>query len=173
MKIDKTGWAWCIPLHNGTHSIGIVMHEQTSRIKKASGAGGLEAHYMEQLELAPGVKGLIGENGKFVAGSTRSTSDYSYHATGYCGDHYRLIGDAAGTFICTRGKGQNTDADAFMQAFVDPLFSSGVHLAMTGALSAASTILGSMKGEVSEAEAQAWHDAKIGICQTRLVFLVD
>ena len=52
-------------------------------------------------------------------------------------------------------------------AFVDPLFSSGVHVAMTGALSAASTILGSMNGQVSEDEARNWHDAKIGICQTR------
>jgi len=52
-------------------------------------------------------------------------------------------------------------------AFVDPLFSSGVHVAMTSALSAASTILGSMNGQVSEDEAQNWHDAKIGICQTR------
>ncbi len=58
-------------------------------------------------------------------------------------------------------------ADAGFEAFVDPLFSSGVHVAMTGALSAASTILGSMKGQVTEVEAQAWHDAKIGICQTR------
>lgn len=41
---------------------------------------------------------------------------------------------------------------------------------MTGALAAAATILGSLKGQVTEKEAQHWHDAKIGICQTRYSF---
>jgi len=149
---DKTGWAWCIPLHNGTHSIGVVMHLDTSNRKKAEGPNKLEDHYLSQLKLAPGVCDLIGETGKYVQGSVRSTSDFSYHATAYSGDHYRLTGDAA--------------------AFVDPLFSSGVHVAMTSALSAASTILGSMNGQVSEDEAQNWHDAKIGICQTRFLLVV-
>ncbi|KAF8523372.1 FAD/NAD-binding domain-containing protein [Hysterangium stoloniferum] len=149
---DKRGWAWLIPLHNGTTSIGVVMHQDTSNRKKSEGPSGLEAHYLEQLKLAPDLMKLIGEKGTYVPGSVRSTADYSYHATSYSGNHYRLIGDAA--------------------AFVDPLFSSGVHIAMTGALSAAGTILGSMKGEVSELEAQNWHDAKIGICQTRFLMVV-
>lgn len=38
---------------------------------------------------------------------------------------------------------------------------------MTGALSAAATICGSMKKEVEEGEAQLWHDAKVGISHTR------
>jgi len=65
----------------------------------------------------------------------------------YSGDHFRIVGDAG--------------------AFVDPLFSSGVHAALTSGLSAALTILGSMKGQVTEAEAQAWHDTKVGIVQSR------
>nr|A0A0U3C228.1 RecName: Full=Flavin-dependent halogenase armH5 [Armillaria mellea]ALT31852.1 ArmH5 [Armillaria mellea] len=149
---DREGWAWLIPLHNGTTSIGVVMHQDTSNRKKAEGPSGLEQHYLSQLKLAPGVQDLIGSKGSYVPGSVKSTADYSYHATEYSGDHYRIIGDAA--------------------AFVDPLFSSGVHVAMTGALSAASTILGSMKGQVTEVEAQAWHDAKIGICQTRFLLVV-
>jgi flavin-dependent dehydrogenase len=66
---------------------------------------------------------------------------------------------------------EETLSDAQSTAFVDPLFSSGVHIAMTGALSAACTILSSMKNQVTEMEGQAWHDAKIGICQTRYVNL--
>ena len=73
------------------------MHQDISNQKKAAAAEkGLEAHYLEQLKLAPGVQDLIGENGTYVQGSVRSTADYSYHATSYSGDHYRLIGDAAG-----------------------------------------------------------------------------
>ncbi|KXN84312.1 Tryptophan 2-halogenase [Leucoagaricus sp. SymC.cos] len=149
---DKRGWAWFIPLHNGMTSIGVVMHQETSNQKKAAGPSGLEAHYLEQLKLAPGVLGRIGDKGIYIPGSLQSTADYSYHATSYSGDHYRIIGDAA--------------------AFVDPLFSSGVHIGMTGALSAACTILGSMKGQVTEDEARAWHDAKIGISQTRFLLVV-
>ncbi|CCM02243.1 uncharacterized protein FIBRA_04324 [Fibroporia radiculosa] len=149
---DRSGWAWVIPLPQGITSIGIVMHQETSNKKKAQCKGGLVDHYMEQLKLCPGVQTFIGEKGEFIEGSTRSTSDYSYHATAYSGDHFRIIGDAA--------------------AFIDPLFSSGVHIALTGALSAACTILGVRKGQVTEVEAQAWHDAKIGICQTRFLMVV-
>ncbi|KAJ4469986.1 hypothetical protein C8J55DRAFT_537748 [Lentinula edodes] len=149
---DKLGWAWLIPLHNGMTSIGVVMHEETSKSKRLGQLNSLKNHYFQQLELAPGVQALIGTKGYFVNGSIKMTSDYSYHATSYSGDHYRIIGDAA--------------------AFVDPLFSSGVHSAMTGALSAVSTILGSMKGQVAELEAQAWHDAKVGVCQTRFLLIV-
>ncbi|KAJ7595788.1 FAD/NAD-binding domain-containing protein [Mycena floridula] len=149
---DKLGWSWTIPLHNGTTSIGVVMHQDSSNLKKAQNPGSLTDHYLEQLKLCPGAMDLIGEKGVFVEGSIKATSDFSYHATAYSGDHYRIIGDAA--------------------AFVDPLFSSGVHVAMTGALSAASTILGSINGQVTEQEAQNWHDAKIGICQTRFLLVV-
>jgi flavine halogenase len=162
---DKTGWSWLIPLHNGTTSIGVVMHQDTSNKKKSEGPSGLEQHYLEQLKLAPGLQALIGEKGTYVSGSVKSTADFSYHATDYSGDHYRIVGDAAGKHINASCPSRSLIFSA--PAFVDPLFSSGVHVAMTGALSAASTILGSMKGQVTETEARNWHDAKVGICQTR------
>jgi hypothetical protein len=80
------------------------MHQDTSNRKKKEGPGKLEDHYMSQLKLAPGVMDMIGENGDFVAGSIKATSDYSYHATSYSGDHYRLIGDAAGRNGCIIGR---------------------------------------------------------------------
>ena len=52
-------------------------------------------------------------------------------------------------------------------AFIDPFFSSGVHLALTGALSAALTIAASLRGSVSEEKAARWHDSKIGTAYTR------
>ncbi|KAG2004322.1 FAD binding domain-containing protein, variant 2 [Coprinopsis cinerea AmutBmut pab1-1] len=154
---DETGWAWVIPLHNGTTSIGIVMHITNSNKKKSQlGPDGkklsLTEHYLDQLQYVPGVRELIGENGSFIPDSTRSASDFSYSAKRYSGDHFRIIGDAAN--------------------FVDPFFSSGVHIAMTGGLSAALTICASIKGEVSEPMAQAWHDAKVGISHTRFLFVV-
>lgn len=72
------------------------MHQNTSNKKKADRPGSLEDHYLEEIKLAPGVQALIGEKGTYVKGSVKSTSDYSYHATGYSGDHFRIVGDAGG-----------------------------------------------------------------------------
>jgi len=52
-------------------------------------------------------------------------------------------------------------------AFIDPFFSSGIHLAFTGALSAAVTIAAAIRGTVTEEEAQRWHTSKIGVSYTR------
>ncbi|TFK50413.1 FAD/NAD-binding domain-containing protein [Heliocybe sulcata] len=152
---DETGWVWVIPLHDGTTSIGVVMHQNVSNKKKVEYPGGrpsLTEHYLDQLKLAPGVLELTGDKGTLVEGSVKSSSDYSYYSSQYAGDHYRLVGDAA--------------------AFVDPFFSSGVHMAMTSALSAAASICASAKGQVTETRAQKWHDAKVGICHTRFLIVV-
>jgi hypothetical protein len=59
------------------------------------------------------------------------------------------------------------------QAFIDPFFSSGVHLAFTGGLSAALTIAASIRGFCSEEDAQRWHTSKIGTSYTRHVDSVN
>lgn len=60
----------------------------------------LRAHYLDQLQYVPGTQKLLkdavlksddGESG------VKSASDFSYSADYYAGDHYRLVGDAAGT----------------------------------------------------------------------------
>ncbi|KAJ7319134.1 FAD/NAD-binding domain-containing protein [Mycena albidolilacea] len=152
---DGLGWAWLIPLHDGTTSIGVVMHQDISNKKKKEYPGGppsLKDHYLHELSRLPGVLKLIAEKGCLVEGSVRGSTDYSYSAPRYSGDHFRIIGDAAN--------------------FVDPFFASGVHIAMTGALAAAITICASMKGQAEEIDAQHWHDAKVGISHTRFLFVV-
>ncbi|KAF8888772.1 hypothetical protein BD779DRAFT_1522469, partial [Infundibulicybe gibba] len=57
-------------------------------------------------------------------------------------------------------------------AFIDPFFSSGVHLAFTGGLAAAVSIASSIRGEFEEAEVCKYHDAKIGIAYTRFLVVV-
>lgn len=132
---DEQGWAWAIPLHDGTTSVGVVMHSDASKAKKdiltpEGQKPTLTEHYLDQLKFLPGVRALIGDTGKFIPGSTKSASDYSYFATHYSGDHLRIIGDAGN--------------------FVDPFFSSGVHIAMVGAISAVLTICASLNGETEE-----------------------
>ena len=54
-------------------------------------------------------------------------------------------------------------------AFIDPFYSSGVHIAVTGGLSAAITIAASIRGSASEDDAHRWHTAKVGTAYTRFV----
>ena len=56
---------------------------------------------------------------------------------------------------------------SWCQAFIDPFFSSGVHLACTGALSAATSIAAAIRGDCSEAEAAEWCHQRITISYTR------
>ncbi|CAL1711240.1 unnamed protein product [Somion occarium] len=152
--------------------------EQTQR-KTSS----LAERYLTFLHLAPGVLELIGEEGKLVevredyertgpsasgssgptkekAGQTqskeipiaRSASDFSYSAGRYAGNGWRVIGDAG--------------------AFIDPFFSSGVHLACTGALAAAASIAASLRGDCSEREAAEWCHRRIAISYTRFLVVV-
>ena len=57
--VDESGWAWYIPLHDGTISVGIVEAEDCNRRKKNEVKDGcpsddaLRAHYLRELELVP------------------------------------------------------------------------------------------------------------------------
>ncbi|KAF9485500.1 FAD/NAD(P)-binding domain-containing protein [Pholiota conissans] len=158
---DESGWVWFIPLHDGSKSIGIVMDKQIMLAKRKAkqpgdnGRQSLQDFYLEELKRVPGVIKLIGKGTLRNTGKTdavKMANDQSYAATSYAGDHFRIAGDAG--------------------AFIDPFFSSGVHLAFTGALSAAITICASIRGSVSESEAALWHDAKVGSAYTRFLLVV-
>ena len=58
-----------------------------------------------------------------------------------------------------------------MAAFIDPFFSSGVHLAMTGGLSAAASIAASIRGDCPESHAAEWHTQRVGVSYTRWALL--
>ncbi|PSR71612.1 hypothetical protein PHLCEN_2v12465 [Hermanssonia centrifuga] len=157
---DESGWVWFIPLHDGTTSVGVVMDKDiASRKKKLYDIENhdekLHAFYLDELKHAPGAIKLIG-NGVLRTrpgeSAIKTTSDFSYCASQHAGDHFRIAGDAG--------------------AFIDPFFSSGVHLALTGALSAALTVAASIRGTASEANASRWHDSKVGTAYTRFLIVV-
>lgn len=62
--------------------------------------------------------------------------------------------------------------NAICPAFIDPFFSSGVHLAMTGGISAAASIAASIRGDCSETEAAAWHSKRVSVSYTRYILYV-
>ena len=110
------GWLWTIPLHTGQASVGAVVDQQVGEAQVRE--LGLERFLTEQLAQAPHTARLL-ERAQRV-GSPHIVKDWSYACDEIAGDGYVLLGDAA--------------------CFIDPLFSSGVHLAlMSGVLAAAYT----------------------------------
>jgi flavin-dependent dehydrogenase len=146
---DSSGWTWAIPLHDGTLSVGVVVHRDTYRKWKEQ-FGSPDGIYKHGLSLCPDILLLL-ENATFQ-GELREWQDYSYVADTFSGQNLRLVGDAA--------------------AFIDPLFSSGVHLALLGGLSAATTIRAVDRGEIDEAGAGHFHDRYIRRAYTRFVVMV-
>jgi flavin-dependent dehydrogenase len=164
-------------LHNGTTSVGVVINEDAGNQRKlaAKRANGgvtptLKQHYLDCLQLSPGLIDLLGdakllEDGPYPV--VQSASDFSNNAPTYSGDHYRIIGDAAGRFITEYYQLSGSSFYISSLAFIDPFFSSGVHLALTGGLAAAVSIASSIRGEYSETEVCKYHDTKIGVAYTR------
>lgn len=104
-----SGWNWFIPLHDGMTSIGVVMdvvagNQRKKATKRANGGvtPTVSQHYLDCLQLSPGLMDLLGEATLVEQGPysvVQSASDFSYNAPTYSGEHYRLVGDAAGERI--------------------------------------------------------------------------
>ncbi len=128
---NRRGWWWYIPQHDNTVSVGVVAPFDYL----FKGRGGHAQVYDEEVELCPAVK-------QRVAGARRATGyfatkDYSYRATRVAGDGWVLVGDAFG--------------------FLDPLYSSGVLLALkSGELAADAIAEGLAKGDTSAAQLGTW-----------------
>jgi flavin-dependent dehydrogenase len=130
---DRQGWFWYIPLHDETVSVGVVAPFDYLFKNR----DGHERTYMEEVERCPAVQ-------QRIAGATRATGyfltrDYSYRSKQVSGDGWVLVGDAFG--------------------FLDPLYSSGVLLALkSGELAADAIVAGLRQGDASAATLGAWGD---------------
>ncbi|KAL1696002.1 hypothetical protein GGG16DRAFT_121324 [Schizophyllum commune] len=163
---DESGWAWFIPLHDGTTSVGVVMNQQmfTESAQKPSHSpfspeaapnprgSTMTSRYLAALSNAPQVVALLSEQARMVEDSVKSASDYSYKATEHAGLNFRICGDAG--------------------AFIDPCFSSGIHLAFTSAMSAAASICAAIRGDCTEEAAGKWHTERVMTSYTRFQLVV-
>ena len=155
------------------------MDSAISAAKKAAGSAASEGkghtlkdHYLSQLDFVPGLKKFLATASlkEDMDGPTvKSASDYSYAASCYAGDHYRLVGDASGRSSFYTLHCGILMSFPFFPAFIDPFFSSGVHLALAGGLTAATSIAAAIRGHCSEEEAWKFHDTKVAVSYTRWV----
>jgi flavin-dependent dehydrogenase len=127
----KKGWFWYIPLHNNIVSVGVV----SSFDSLFSGRGDHATIFQQQLDRCPTVKQRV-SIGKQVA-PFYATKDFSYRTRQGSGDGWVMVGDAFG--------------------FLDPLYSSGVLLALkSGQLAADAIAAGLTEGDTSAARLGAW-----------------
>jgi flavin-dependent dehydrogenase len=128
---DRAGWFWYIPLHDERVSVGVVRPFE----QLFGGRASHEELYWAEVEQCPAVKERIA-CGRRVTGYF-ATKDYSYRARECAGPGWVLVGDAFG--------------------FLDPLYSSGVLLALrSGALAADAIVDGLRRGDLSAAQLGRW-----------------
>ena len=129
---DRKGWFWYIPQHDNIVSVGVVAPFDYLFKGRGKDFGKI---FDEEVERTPAVKKRI-EPGSRVTGFF-ATKDYSYRTTRAAGDGWVLVGDAWG--------------------FLDPLYSSGVLLALkSGELAADAIVDGLKKNDISAAQLGAW-----------------
>jgi flavine halogenase len=132
-------------------SVGVFMNQEKSIAKKKEmGSPSTKDFYLESLKLVPGIMNLI-PNAKMVS-DVKQASDFSYSASTYASPYLRIAGDAG--------------------CFIDPFFSSGVHLALASGLSAAVTICAAKRGDCNENTAVKWHSNKVADGYTRFLLIV-
>jgi flavin-dependent dehydrogenase len=109
------GWFWFIPLADGTTSVGAVCwpYYLKSRGKP------LREFFDDTIALCPELAGRL-EGATLVGDAVHATGNYSYSSTHASGEHYLMLGDA--------------------YTFIDPMFSSGVYLAMHSAFDGAEVV---------------------------------
>ena len=113
------GWFWFIPLADGTTSIGAVCwpHYLKSRSKP------LPEFFRDTIALCPELAKRL-EGAELVDDEVHATGNYSYSSTKSSGERFLMLGDA--------------------YAFIDPVFSSGVYLAMQSAFEGADVVAASL-----------------------------
>ena len=108
------GWFWFIPLKDGTTSVGAVCWPAYMKSRKVDPT----AFLMQTIAMAPEIASRL-ENAT-ITGPATATGNYSYSSDRMTGDGYLMVGDA--------------------WAFVDPVFSSGVYLAMNSGMLGADVV---------------------------------
>ncbi len=112
---EAVGWFWLIPFRDGRTSVGAVVSAAWVRAREARTP---EELFDAAVAQAPAVSQMLATAERIFP--PRATADFSFRVRTLRGFGWLALGDAGG--------------------FIDPLFSTGAHLAMWGALRAADEI---------------------------------
>jgi flavin-dependent dehydrogenase len=116
----RPNWFWFIPFEDGRTSVGAVVSR--AWIKNTRGS---VAEMFAAAVAASATASELLASAKMVWPEPLATADFSYRVSSYVGDGFIRIGDAGG--------------------FIDPLFSTGAHIAMVGGHRAANAIASALE----------------------------
>lgn len=122
------GWIWLIPLREDVTSVGAVCFPEHLKTRR----GSTEQFLLDTLHTVPDIARRM-QHAQRTA-PVHVTGNYAYECTRMHGRHWSLVGDA--------------------YCFVDPMFSSGVYLAMHGAEQAAHMVDAILRHPAREASLQ-------------------
>ena len=126
MVRGRDRWFWMIPLGATRMSIGLVMDTADFKALRQSPEEALE----QAIAAEPTIIARMGDAERVTP--VHSTGDYSYRNSAFAGDRWLLAGDAAG--------------------FIDPVFSTGVFLAIASGEKAADAIDAALTHPAQRAE---------------------
>lgn len=129
------GWMWQIPLQDDVMSVGAVCWPEYLKTRK----GTTEDFLWATLKLAPKAYERM-KNAELIS-EVRATGNYSYTSERMTGKGYIMVGDAF--------------------AFIDPVFSSGVHLAMSSGKAGAQVVDRVLADRSCEAAEQRKFEARV------------
>lgn len=122
----RPNWFWFIPFKDGRTSVGAVVSRAWIREQSKDGALDADALFGRAVAASPTATAMLA-SARRLWPRAEATADFSYRVRDLVGAGLLSIGDAAG--------------------FIDPLFSTGAHLAMCGGLKAADAIGDVLDGE--------------------------
>ena len=128
---SKDAWFWYIPLHDGTVSVGLV-GDNDFLLKRG---GSPQQTFEAEMKNCPGVRRRLQD--ATLTGRFHVAKEFSYTTKQQTGDGWVLVGDAGG--------------------FIDPIYSSGVYLALKSAVMASENITeGLHRNDLSQETLGRW-----------------
>lgn len=128
---EKRCWFWYIPLGDDRTSVGLVGDHRDL----LHGDGSVETIFKEQQQCCPGLSSRLEKSQR--VGKLQVAKEFSYTTRQHAGDGWVLVGDAYG--------------------FIDPIYSTGVFLALKSAeLAADSIVTGLRQGDTTAEVLGQW-----------------
>jgi flavin-dependent dehydrogenase len=128
------GWFWFIPLADGTTSVGAVCPAEFFKRRGTD----LPGFFRQVIASSPEIADRLHD--AELVGEVTATGNYSYLSKQTSGDRFLMVGDAC--------------------AFIDPVFSTGVYLAMVSAFAAADAVDGCLRTPPKAARLLRRYDAR-------------
>jgi len=108
------GWFWFIPLSDGSTSVGAVCRPDYIKSRKTD----LNTFFFDTIAMCPAIADRLKD--ATLLAPVSATGNYSYRSARITGESFIMLGDAF--------------------AFIDPIFSAGVYLAMSSAFLGADVV---------------------------------